>query len=112
MLKEVNKRVLDFYYDQRGKRPFVNWLESLDVKAQARIRYRLTRVEEDNFGDCFPVGEGVMELRFFFGPGYRVYFGHVGKNVVVLLMGGDKKSQSSDIQKALEYWRDYQESLK
>lgn len=110
MSKEAVKRVVEFYEDKRGRMPFVQWLESLDIKTQARVRHRLARVEEGNLGDCFPVGEGVMELRLFFGPGYRVYFGEAGKTLVLLLTGGDKKTQTKDIQKAKEYWRDHQES--
>lgn len=106
MSKEIIKRGLSFYHNKKGKSPFVEWLESLDIKTQARIRHRLTRVEEGNLGDCFPVGEGVMELRLFFGPGYRIYFGEAGKTTIILLVGGDKKSQSKDIQKAKEYWKD------
>lgn len=60
-----------------------------------------------NFGDCKPIGEEVFELRVDFGPGYRVYFGQVGPEVVLLLCGGDKSSQGRDIRKAQEYWADY-----
>lgn len=112
MPREVVERVVEFYEDRRGRFPFVEWLESLDMKTQARIRHRLTRVEEGNLGDCFPVGEGVLELRFFFGPGYRVYFGEAGKSLVLVILGGDKKSQGKNIQKAKEHWKNYQESLK
>ena len=106
------KRVVEFYRDRKGKMPFVEWLESLDLRTQARIRHRITRVEEGNLGDCFPVGEGVMELRFFFGPGYRVYFGEADRMLMMLLLEGDKKSQTKNIQKAKEYWKHYQEALK
>ncbi len=70
------------------------------------ILTRLDRVGQGNFGNCEPVGEGVLELKIDFGPGYRVYFGTDGDNVI-LLCGGTKGTQSRDIEKAKEHWRDY-----
>lgn len=99
------------YTDARGREPFTQWLDNLrDWKAQKRIEARLDRVAQGNLGDCQPVGDGVRELRFHFGPGYRVYFGEDGDIVVLLLCAGDKSSQSSDIERAKQYWRRYQES--
>ena len=69
---------------------------------------RLLRLEQGNYGDFKPVGEGVNELRFFFGAGFRVYFAEDGDTLVVLLCGGDKDSQSRDIQQAQAYWQEYQ----
>lgn len=66
---------------------------------------RLDRVEEGNFGDHGPVGEGVSELRFHPGTGHRVYYGQIGRDIVILLAGGPKSSQESDIKLAKEYWR-------
>lgn len=60
-----------------------------------------------NFGDCEPVGDGISELKINFGPGYRVYFGKIGKTCVLLLVGGSKRSQQGDIEKAKEYFEDY-----
>jgi putative addiction module killer protein len=82
---------------------FVNWFESLkDRRAKARIQARIDRLELGNFGDVAPVGEGVSELRIHYGPGYRVYFAKRGQVVVILLSGGDKSTQDSDIQNAKE----------
>jgi len=82
---------------------FTKWLINLkDRKAKARIQARIDRVEMGNFGDVSPVGEGVSELRIFYGPGYRVYFVKRNSVVVILLSGGDKSSQKSDIAKAKE----------
>ena len=82
---------------------FTKWFDSLkDRKARARIQARIDRVEMGNFGDVAPVGEGVSELRIFYGPGYRVYFVQRGSIMVILLSGGDKDSQQSDIAKAKE----------
>ena len=92
-----------------GKEPFTDWLNSLrDPKTRRRILKRLLRLEQGNYGDFKPLGEGVNELRFFFGAGYRVYFAEDGDTIVVLLSGGDKDSQSRDIKQAQAYWQEYQ----
>jgi putative addiction module killer protein len=72
-----------------------------------RILIRISRLQQGNYGDCEPVGEGISELRMFFGPGYRVYFGENGNDIVILLCGGDKGSQDKDIQQAKIYWEEY-----
>lgn len=69
----------------------------------------IARVRSGNFGDSKSVGFGVIELRIPYGPGYRVYFGRDGASLVVLLCGGDKSTQSKDIENAKKYWSDYQE---
>ena len=80
---------------------FASWFKSLrDRRAKARIQARIDRMEIGNFGDVAPVGEGVSELRIHYGPGYRVYFVQRGPVIIVLLSGGDKSSQNSDIKKA------------
>ncbi len=82
---------------------FTNWFNDLrDKRAKARIQARIDRVEVGHFGDVAPVGEGVSELRIFYGPGYRVYFVKQGLAVVILLSGGDKSTQNSDIINAKE----------
>ena len=96
------------YLTENGQNPFRTWLEGLrDRQARAKIRVRLNRIRLGNFGDSKSVGDGVSELRIPHGPGYRVYFGRKDNTVVILLYGGDKKSQSRDIALAQEYWRDY-----
>lgn len=95
---------------QDGHVPFQEWLADLnDKKAVARILARLARVRQGNPGDCKSVGEGVLELRVDYGPGYRVYFGQKGRTLVVLLCGGDKRTQDRDIRLAKEYWREFKE---
>jgi putative addiction module killer protein len=96
------------YQAEDATEPFTEWLNNLrDRQAQARLRVRLRRLEVENFGDCDPVGEGVFELREHIGAGYRVYFGRHGRQVVILLCGGDKKSQTADIKRAKRYWVDW-----
>jgi putative addiction module killer protein len=80
---------------------FVDWFEGLrDRQAKARIQARIDRMELGNFGDVASVGEGISELRIHYGPGYRVYFVQRGEVIVILLSGGDKSTQDSDIQTA------------
>jgi len=85
---------------------FTKWFNFLkDRRAKARIQARIDRLEMGHFGDVAPVGEGVSELRIFYGPGYRVYFVQRNAVVVILLSGGDKSSQAADIAKAKEIAR-------
>ncbi|MDP2828979.1 MAG: type II toxin-antitoxin system RelE/ParE family toxin [Sulfuricellaceae bacterium] len=88
-------------------RIFDAWFDGLkDRQARVRIQARIDRAEDGNFGDCRPVGEGVSEMRIHYGAGYRVYFRQVGFELVILLAGGDKSSQASDIKTALKLTRD------
>ena len=96
------------YQDAIGKEPFNDWLRRLrDARTRRRILSRLLRVESGNYGDYRSLKDGVFELRFVFGPGYRVYFGEDGDTITVLLCGGDKSSQVQDIARAKEYWKEY-----
>jgi putative addiction module killer protein len=86
---------------------FDGWFANLkDKQAARRIQVRIDRAEEGNFGDSKPVGEGVSEMRIHYGPGYRVYFTQRGMEIVILLAGGDKSTQTKDIKTALEIARD------
>ena len=105
---EGRERDVKEYLTATGKSPFSEWLDGLrDRQARAIIRKRINRLRKGNLGDSKPVGDGVFELKIDFGPGYRTYFGQDGETIVVLLCGGDKRSQDSDIRKAKEYWKDY-----
>ncbi|MEQ9106850.1 MAG: type II toxin-antitoxin system RelE/ParE family toxin [Limnobacter sp.] len=85
---------------------FLKWFQSLkDRRAKARIQVRIDRLETGHFGDVEAVGEGVCELRIFYGPGYRVYFTKKNSVVVILLSGGDKSTQKADISNAKEIAR-------
>ncbi|MCX7111004.1 MAG: type II toxin-antitoxin system RelE/ParE family toxin [Proteobacteria bacterium] len=82
------------------------WLDGLcDLNARARIQVRVERLAAGNTGDVKPVGEGVSELRIDYGPGYRVYFTMRGRELVILLAGGDKRTQATDIKTALRLAR-------
>ena len=94
---------------ENGNEPYADWFNN-DKKGRSRIESRLQRLAAGLYGDCERVGEGVSELRVFFGPGYRVYFGEDAKNIVVLLCGGDKDSQSRDINTAKVYWKEYKDN--
>ena len=84
-----------------------NWIRSLrDLQARTRILVRVSRLISGNPGDVKPVGEGVSELRINYGPGYRVYYKQQGTKIIILLAGGDKRSQSNDIKKALQLAKD------
>ena len=81
---------------------FAKWLDNLsDIKAKARVLVRIERLASGNAGDVKPVGEGISEMRIDYGPGYRVYFLQRGSELIILLAGGDKSSQSRDIKAAL-----------
>jgi len=98
------------YIDNRGRKPFRRWISKIDKSLAFRIRARLLRIETTgNLGDFKLVkgGNGVCELRLDFGKGYRIYFGRDGDKVIILLVGGDKKTQNKDIKKAVSYWEDY-----
>ena len=90
----------------RKTEQYIKWLDNLhDVKARARILVRIERLAAGNPGDVKPVGEGVSELRINYGPGYRVYYKNVGKELVILLAGGVKRTQIRDIKTALHLAR-------
>jgi putative addiction module killer protein len=89
---------------------FAQWLDGLrDIHARARVQVRIERLAAGNPGDVEPVGEGVSELRIDYGPGYRVYFKKRGRELIVLLAGGDKSTQSKDIKTALRLARNLSE---
>ena len=90
----------------RKTKTFVKWLDNLrDIRARSRVLVRIKRLAEGNPGDVKSVGEGVSELRIHYGPGYRVYYTKIDDEIVLLLVGGNKSSQSGDIKKALHLAR-------
>src|ERR1700720_4307372 len=98
------------YVTRAGKDVIDDWLSKLaDTRAQAKIASRINRLAAGNFGDCKPLRQGLCEMRIDWGPGYRVYYATLGSVCVLLLCGGDKRKQASDIDRALEFLRDYKE---
>lgn len=88
--------------------PFLDWLDGLKDSVLVRaVDSRITRIRDGNFGDHKGVGEGVFELRIPKGPGLRVYYGLHGEELVIILGGGDKRSQNKDIEGAKDLWRKY-----
>ena len=85
---------------------FDKWLRKLaDLRAKAKILFRIQKLEnEEYFGDCKPVGEGISELKINFAKGYRIYFKKIDGKIIILLIGGDKSTQKKDIEKAKEIW--------
>jgi len=110
-MRDVHPREIQIYRSANGQQPFTEWLESIrGANTRDRMQARIERLEEGNFSDCKSVGEGVFELRFHFGSGYRIYFAQIGNTIVLLLCGGDKTSQTRDIERAKTYWREYKET--
>ena len=103
----IPKEVI-IYAKEDETEPFTDWLEGLkDKQTLKRIQTRLLRLEQRNYGDYKSLKDGIFELRLMFGSGYRIYFGEDGHKLVVLLMGGDKNTQTQDIEQAKAYWKEY-----
>lgn len=97
------------YVTSEGRRVCMDWIGGLrDARARVAIDRRINRMELGNFGDHRFCREGVWEMRIDVGPGYRVYYALAGVQVILLLCGGDKRTQDADIDRACAYWRDWQ----
>ena len=106
----MQKKIIDHYVNEASEKPFLKWLDKLDIKTQAIVIKYIGRVAQGgSLKNIESVKDGVFEIKIFHGPGLRVYFANDGEKIILLLMGGDKGSQSSDIRKAKEYWRNYVE---
>lgn len=98
------------YDSENGKEPFIIWLKSIkDSVTRARIKSAVLKLSKDNFGDCKRINNDILEIRLHFGSGYRIYFSNLGNIIILLLCGGDKSSQSKDIEKAKLYLKNYKE---
>lgn len=109
-IKSMNStpKTIKVYQAPNGKIPFEEWLIAVkDKKTRASIDLRVARLSLGLFGDTKHLSDGVYELRIHIGPGYRVYYGIEGNDIVILLCGGSKASQSKDIAKAQAYLADY-----
>lgn len=102
---------LSIYSAENGYEPFREWLNSFGDIDKAVILQRLQRVRLGNFGDCKPLDDGLWEFRIHHKTGIRVYYARVGRNLVLIIGGGDKRSQKRDISKALDYLEDYRRRL-
>lgn len=101
------KKVI-YYVTKQGSSPFEDWLKKLDKLAQAIVVRLIQRVATGGAKKAIKsLKDGIYEIKIIHGPGYRVYFGQDGNEIIILLVGGDKKTQSRDIEKAKEYWREY-----
>jgi len=103
---------LRYYLGVDGRSPFEEWFSDLDGAAGAKVTVALMRLGRGNLSNVKGVGEGVLEYRIKWGPGYRVYFGRDGETLVVLLTGGTKKRQAQDIERAKAMWADYKRRRK
>lgn len=95
------------YIFEDGRSPFAAWFHRLEARAAAKVAVVKIKISNGQFGNLKAVGEGVSEYRIDYGPGYRVYLGRDGTELVILLGGGDKTSQSEDIAEAKRLWQDY-----
>ena len=101
------------YLTESNQDPYQEWLDGLrDRSARVAIQRRVDRLTLGNFGDHKACRDGVWELRVDFGPGYRIYYSQSGKEIVLLLCCGSKRTQVTDIDLAVDYWRDYHQRLK
>ena len=106
MLLLVVPQIIE-YLSAAGVSPFARWRARLDATARARVTLAVYRLEAGNFSAVKGGGAGIFELRLDFGPGYRVYFGKEGEQLVILLGGGTKKRQQVDIETARTLWQEY-----
>lgn len=107
----MEQRIIKIAQLANNKTPFIEWINSLDKITKARVQSRLTRLLENNFGDHKKIDSEISELRLKFGSGYRIYYTEIDNIIVLLINGGDKSTQSKDIEKAksiLQEWRNLQ----
>lgn len=98
---------IESYITKEGVEPFAKWFNTLNAIAAAKVTTALYRMELGNFSNVKSLGEGIHEYKIDFGPGYRIYFGQDGEELVILVGGGSKKQQDKDIHKAKLYWKEY-----
>jgi putative addiction module killer protein len=96
-----------YYVAANGHQPFAEWFADFDPIARAKVARVIARMEQGNLANVKSVGEGVLEYKIDFGPGYRIYFARDGDTLLILLTGGTKKRQQRDISAAIAYWQDY-----
>lgn len=105
---DVVESEIHFYRTADGKVAFEQWRSALgDLQSRSLVRARLARLRAGNWGDCKALGQGLFELRIFYGPGYRIYVSPVGGKRLLILAAGDKRTQTRDIEEARSYLADY-----
>lgn len=108
---KIKERLVEYFRTPGGKLPAQEWLHSIkDKMTQAILYKRIRQAGLGNFGDHKSVGDGVQELRINYGPGFRIYYGIHEDEVILLLIGGSKKTQTADIEKAKTYWIIFKEN--
>lgn len=108
---KIKERLVEYFMTPNGKMPAQEWLNSIKDKLTQAILYkRIRQAALGNFGDHKSVGAGVLELRINYGPGYRIYYGIFDDEVILLLIGGSKRTQLADIEKAKTYWIIFKEN--
>ena len=112
-MKPTKPIKVSVYRTSNGAVPIEDWLDELDKKVRARLLSRIAKVRSGNLGDWSALTEagGVCELREFFGPGFRIYYGREADDIILLLCGSDKSNQKKAIKLATNYWQDYQNKL-
>jgi putative addiction module killer protein len=100
------------YTTADGASPFAEWFGKLDAPASAKVAVTLARMENGNLSNVKSVGLGVLEYRIDWGPGYRIYFGREGDQLIILLVGGTKQRQQQDITQASMHWQNYKKRKK
>lgn len=110
-LVKIKERLVEYFMTPNGKIPAQEWLNSIKDKLTQAILYkRIRQASLGNFGDHKSVGNGVLELKINYGPGYRIYFGLHKDEVILLLIGGTKRTQTTDIDKAKTFWIIFKEN--
>lgn len=112
LVMQIKQRAVDYYKTPNGKEPAKESLSSIKDKLTQAILYkRIRQAGLGQFGNIRPVGDGVWELKIDYGPGYRVYYGVQGDELILILMTGSKRTQSADIKKARVYWNEWKERI-
>lgn len=108
---QAKPRSIDYYKTRTGKEPAKEWLSSVkDTLTQAILYKRIRQAGLGQFGKARNLGDGIWELKVDYGPGYRLYYGIHGDELILILMGGSKRTQTADIKKARAYWIDWKET--
>ena len=106
-MSQIKRRTIKLYQQDNGDCPITLWLESLDATIRHRVKARLARVAIGNLGEYKLISNNLSEIKFNFGSGYRIYYSEQQDEIILLLCGGDKKTQTKDIKLAKEYLKDY-----